>query len=355
MPGLDMKEVEKLRTDMETAKRHALKMENEKMAAERSIQREMDDIKSRLSDANDELQYLRALDGQSVQQELDNAKKAAKSERLALEQELQSRSDDLEKRKMDVRRLESRLSDVQDEVDRLRSASSSATQPDDKEVSSLRDAVESLKQQLETRTAEYREAKKRVETLENQLTQAPKSTGDPVATIAQAAKQQRAHQREIEDLQQAKEALKRHLAESEELVAERDAEIFELKRHIPLPSSNADITLDDSAAKDIADLGKQLAAKVEELVMARNEKAALEDRLQRVEVELEQANAIISGQRDSLADLREELEAKLSETEKKRDVSLLIECCSDSDLMLPNIMSDPGRATERSRAKVRRV
>lgn len=327
MPGLDMKEVEKLRTDVETAKRHALKMENEKMASERSIQREMDDIKSRLSDANDELQYLRALDGQSVQQELDNAKKAANAERLALEQELQSRSDDLEKRKMDVRRLESRLSEVQDEVERLRStAPSTSTQPqlNDEEVRGLRQAIETLQRELDSRTTEYEDAKKRIGTLEDKLRSSSKPTNDHAPTNPQAAKQQRAHQRELEDLQQAKEALRRHLAESEELVAERDAEIFELKRHIPLPSAEADASLDASFAGDIADLRTQLVTKEEELDAARKAKAVAEDRLQQVESQLEEAKAEVSSKTVSLDNLRGEFEARLAETGQKRDVSYLV-------------------------------
>lgn len=322
-----MKEVEKLRTDVETAKRHALKMENEKMASERSIQREMDDIKSRLSDANDELQYLRALDGQSVQQELDNAKKAANAERLALEQELQSRSDDLEKRKMDVRRLESRLSEVQDEVERLRStAPSTSTQPqlNDEEVRGLRQAIETLQRELDSRTTEYEDAKKRIGTLEDKLRSSSKPTNDHAPTNPQAAKQQRAHQRELEDLQQAKEALRRHLAESEELVAERDAEIFELKRHIPLPSAEADASLDASFAGDIADLRTQLVTKEEELDAARKAKAVAEDRLQQVESQLEEAKAEVSSKTVSLDNLRGEFEARLAETGQKRDVSYLV-------------------------------
>lgn len=317
MPGLDMKEVEKLRTDVETAKRHALKMENEKMAAERSIQREMEDIKSRLSDANDELQYLRALDGQSVQQELQNAKKDAQKERLALEQELESRSNDLEKRKMDVLRLETRLSEVQDEVGQLRSEASVAVQPDEDEVRGLRESIANLKQELEKRTTAYHEAKKQIQSL---LKAASKPVSDNTPTNAQAAKLQRAHQREIEDLQQAKDTLRRHLADSEELVAERDAEIFELKRHMPLPSSSADASFNDLSAVDTEELKQQLTAKAEQFEEAHQAKALLEDRLQRVETELKQALATASSKDVELDNLREQLESTLSETEQKRHV-----------------------------------
>lgn len=320
MPGLDMKEVEKLRTDVETAKRHALKMENEKMAAERSIQREMEDIKSRLSDANDELQYLRALDGQSVQQELQNAKKDAQKERLALEQELESRSNDLEKRKMDVLRLETRLSEVQDEVGQLRSEASVAVQPDEDEVRGLQESIANLKQELEKRTTAYHEAKKQIQCLEDKLKAASKPVSDNTPTNAQAAKLQRAHQREIEDLQQAKDTLRRHLADSEELVAERDAEIFELKRHMPLPSSSADASFNDLSAVDTKELKQQLTAKAEQLEEAHQAKALLEDRLQRVETELKQALATASSKDVELDDLREQLESTLSETEQKRHV-----------------------------------
>jgi chromosome segregation ATPase len=320
MPGLDLKEVEKLRTDVETAKRHALKMENEKMAAERSIQREMEDIKSRLSDANDELQYLRALDGQSVQQELQNAKKDAQKERLALEQELESRSNDLEKRKMDVLRLETRLSEVQDEVGQLRSEASVAVQPDEDEVRGLRESIANLKQELEKRTTAYHEAKKQIQCLEDKLKAASKPVSDNTPTSAQAAKLQRAHQREIEDLQQAKDTLRRHLADSEELVAERDAEIFELKRHMPLPPSSADTSFNDLSAVDTEELKQQLTAKAEQLEEAHQAKALLEDRLQRVETELKQALATASSKDAELHDLREQLESTLSETEQNRYV-----------------------------------
>jgi chromosome segregation ATPase len=320
MPGLDMKEVEKLRTDVETAKRHALKMENEKMAAERSIQREMEDIKSRLSDANDELQYLRALDGQTVQQELQNAKKDAQKERLALEQELESRSDDLEKRKMDVLRLETRLSEVQDEVDQLRSEASVAVQPDEDEVRGLQESIANLKQELEKRTTAYHEAMKQIEILEDKLKAASKPVSDSAPTNAQAAKLQRAHQREIEDLQQAKDTLRRHLADSEELVAERDAEIFELKRHMPLPSSSADASFHELSVVDTEELKQQLTAKAEQLEEAHQAKALLEDRLQCVETELTQALATASSKGVEHDKLREQLESTLSETEQKRHV-----------------------------------
>ena len=294
MPGLDMKDVEKLRADLETAKRHAMKMENEKLALERSIQREMEDIKSKLSDANDELNYLRAFDGQSVQQELDVTKKSAKQERAALEEELQKRSDELEKRKMDVVRLERRLKEVESDSEgrqaeiielesQLQAAQKSSIGGEDPEVTRL--TIGKLETDLAGKTMECMSARERIAKLETKLESASSTIASTVTTApndAHAAKLKRAHQREVEDLRRAKKDLEQHLAESEELVAEREMEIFELKRHMPLPGEQTeeqDATATSMTSEEVTKLKADLQVKMDHIDNLLKEKEDVEKEL----------------------------------------------------------------------------
>jgi len=325
MPGLDMKDVDKLRADLETAKRHAMKMENEKLAVERSIQREMEDIKSKLSDANDELNYLRAFDGQSVQQQLDVTKKSAGQERAALEEELQKRSDELEKRRIDVVRLEGRLRELesdsegrQAEITALESQLEAAqkSSPGGADMELMRSTITKLENDLAGKTVDCTSARERIMKLEAKLELAASTNATTAVAApndAQAAKLKRAHQREVDDLRRAKEDLERHLAESEELVAEREVEIFELKRHMPLPgeqTAEQDAESTGMTSEEVVQLKADLQVKVNHIDDLLQEKEQVGKDLRSVKAELEKAQSEHSLCGSAMKSLQDELSGK---------------------------------------------
>jgi chromosome segregation ATPase len=328
MPGLDLKDIEKLRVDLETAKRHAMKMENEKLAVERSIQREMEHIKSKLSDANDELNYLRAFDGQSVQQQLDVTKKSANQERAALEEELQKRSDELEKRRMDVVRLEGRLRELESDSEgrkaqivalesQLQAAQKTSVGGADLEM--MRSTVTKLETDLAGKTMECTSARERIVKLEAKLESASSANATTAVAApndAQAAKIKRAHQREVDDLRRAKETLERHLAESEELVAEREIEIFELKRHMPLPGEQT-VEQDPKSAsmtsEEVVQLKADLRVKVDHMDKLLQEKEQVERDLRTIKAELAKAQNEHSLCGSTIESLQDKLSGKSDE------------------------------------------
>jgi predicted nucleic acid-binding Zn-ribbon protein len=297
MPGLDLKEIEKLRTDLAAAKRQALKMENEKMALERSIEREMEDIKSKLSDANDELDYLRSLDGQSAQKQLDDAKKAAKQERQSLEDRLGKQQDDLEQRSIVIHRLEFRLkeveADLQDkqqsfltleqELAATKSGSSNGN------MMNSQSQIEAVREDLIAKTQERDAAMSQVKELQKELRNMSVQTSDAsiaAPATAQADKILRAIQRENAALKRDKAALEDNLAEIEDLVMTKDAEILALASRMPLPDGQEDDDSEVMATGDTSEIRIALAETIENLQTITSEKDALERKLQQLEATL---------------------------------------------------------------------
>lgn len=108
-------QLEPLRTKLSTAQKAVLRLENEKMALERSTARATEELKADLCEARDELEGLRevvhAREGAS--DELERAKREAARERESLEGDLKERAEA-------VRRLEARVQEQEEEIERER-------------------------------------------------------------------------------------------------------------------------------------------------------------------------------------------------------------------------------------------
>jgi len=180
----------------------------------------------------------------------------------------------------------------------------------------MRSTITKLENDLAGKTVDCTSARERIMKLEAKLELAASTNATTAVAApndAQAAKLKRAHQREVDDLRRAKEDLERHLAESEELVAEREVEIFELKRHMPLPgeqTAEQDAESTGMTSEEVVQLKADLQVKVNHIDDLLQEKEQVGKDLRSVKAELEKAQSEHSLCGSAMKSLQDELSGK---------------------------------------------
>jgi chromosome segregation ATPase len=302
--GADYAEVDKLKESLASIKKKSLKLENEKMALERSTKKAIEEMESRLEANTEELEYLRRNGGDETSQELEKLKKTAQKEKAALEGRIATLKEELSSKTDSLARIEKRLEVMEDE---LREAQNSLVGAQDAEARAVeeleklcqrppaenKDAQKSLdiaQEKVAALEADLSTAQRRLDTMAEELAQAKASAGlnrstntvpeSAVSTsVAHLERTIRQLQREVSGLTREKAALQTSLQENDDLLAEKDEEIFALKTSIPIPPSpSATRSLDDSVV-DHANLLAALETKTNELVSLRHEKAELQEKL----------------------------------------------------------------------------
>lgn len=351
--GADYAEVDKLKESLANIKKKSLKLENEKMALERSTNKAIEEMRNQLEANNEELEFLRHNGGHQNSEEIEKLKKSAQRERAAFEariatlnQELSSKTESLARNEKRLEAMEAELQDSQDALTSAQEAEAKASEAleDAKQrVSTAVPAAEKSLDAAQTRItsleAELSVAARRLETMSDELAQAKtnasldKSTHKTLepavsSSVAHFEKTIRQLQREISTLTREKAALQTNLQENDDLLAEKDEEIFALKTSIPIPPSPTGDRHGDS--KEHTDIVAALEVKEAEINTLQQQKAELEDKLvQQLEhsAELNVRVDSLQGQLDSLKSDNEE-------------VCALVQClCRRSFLFLQVIQS----------------
>ena len=301
------------------AKVRAMKMENEKLALERSIHREMEDLRGRLSDATDELEFLRALDTNSVMEQMNELKSQSRKsvddlsaqcqqsrQELTLQKELVVKQEE----EMANLRHESRLREEELSALHLRLVQASEAQTDTSQLQSLEKALAECKQNLEEKTIAYERVTLEVNELQLKLNSLT-SQGE-TSTVAGPAPETsrliRGLQRDVAALKRDKDALEKELAESDDLIASKDAEIFALTRHIPLPSDTA---LEPVASKE--EIKVQQQANAEKIATLEEEKLEAQNKVQQLETMIQDMSAAVDVENERVAKLEATVEIKETE------------------------------------------
>lgn len=167
------------------------------MALERSLQREISELKSSLEDAHEELDDLRRDRGGSSTKEVEKAQKAAQNVISELTLKLAEKESAMQK-------LEASISELD---------------------VSLRD-----------REAKIEEQQEALRTLRDTPTGADNPSAKTSGS-AQLEKQIRQLQREVTKISSEKAAIEASLEENDELLAEKDEEILRLRAGVPIPGS----------------------------------------------------------------------------------------------------------------------
>jgi DNA repair exonuclease SbcCD ATPase subunit len=204
-------ELDKLKTQLVNAKKELDKVTNAKLALERSSAREVEELKSRLEDANFELEDWRRNDGSGSKAGIENAKKAARQEVDVLTR----RVDELEETIREKERALEKLPVYEAQIAELRIALDQAQAV----------ATETL-HGTSTNEASA-ELSERIADLEKELAAA--RTAAPSVALP-ADKTSRQLQREISKL-------KSQVTNLEEELAAQDDEILRLRGAVPLPGS----------------------------------------------------------------------------------------------------------------------
>ncbi|KAJ9118629.1 hypothetical protein QFC22_003849 [Naganishia vaughanmartiniae] len=316
--GADYAEVDRLKETLANVKKKALKLENEKMALERSTNKAIEQMQSQLESTNEELEYLRRNDGGEAVEELEKLKKSAKREKEMLDSRIASLKEELSSKTDSMARVEKRLEVMEDELHSVQAALTAAYQAEkesDKEIRSLREqsagrdegAVQEKlnlacrqisKLEIELSTAQdhlsnMSEDLKRAQTaaLAHQHTG---SAFDASSSVAHFEKTIRKLQREVSALSRERDALQANLQENDDLLAEKDEQIFALQTRIPVPPSPGVAMKDDDSAVQLAAMSASLKDREEQLAAIRTQKAELEEQLRLQNHQVDELNGSIS-------------------------------------------------------------
>lgn len=215
-------ELETMKNALGSLKRESLKLENEKIAIERSKQKEVEALQSKLEDVIEELDDWRANAKQSSgKEELEKAKKVAQAALNEVTKQLDRSNDEVSQLRKSIESLEKKLREreeaemaLKDEIKRLNQHTGNSSSDDE----SLQNELRELRQRLKEGDA------------------APTV---PSGSNVQLEKQIRQLQREIVKVNKEKEAIQASLEENDDLLAEKDEEILKLRSKVPLPETRA--------------------------------------------------------------------------------------------------------------------
>ena len=291
-------ELSAVKTQLANINRSQMKLENEKIALERSSAKKVDELKSQLEDANFELEDYRRNDGGGGRQELEKAKKAAKVEIEVLQQkadtwevEAQASKKEMVSLKAKVARLDELEASLNEERKARLLAEQSAT-PSESPGEDI--AVEKIRSLTE-----------KVANLEADLASARSMPTSSSATITDKATRQL--RRELDTALREKTYL-------EDQLKEQDDEILTLRGRIPIPDSPAQSprTVPSIDAELLSSLETQVVALQTELEQRESAKTeeihGLEVRLDEATKELEAAKADVFDVQASFDVYRGEME-----------------------------------------------
>jgi chromosome segregation protein len=282
------------------------------MAVERSSQKELEEMRSKLEDLNEELEDLRGQQqsGSSVEDLVALKKEAAMDQsRLedqirALQAEVQRRSDEVQRLQANVDNLSERLQQKEDELERAVSEAQlkvmnpgggdeSVTIALRQESRQLQQHVADLTAQLERALAAQAEAKEPV----------PSSTSDEVFVAQRKIRQM---ERELAGLKRDKAALEDDLDKNDQILAAKDREIMQLRRNVPLPSSRPS-TPEPAHGDDMAD--ERIAMLVNDCDQLRELEKELRQRIAEQDGQIREAGENLAKSRAQIAKMTGELEA----------------------------------------------
>jgi chromosome segregation ATPase len=281
-----------------------MKIENEKIALERSAKKEVDTLKSRMEDINDELEMYRR-DGVGMsKEEVEKMKKAAQIERDSLSKKVDMLEDEIQRRKKEVTQLERRAAGYEElEAELSREKQTRA----DIELA-LKNAsrsnlpvgtLDNAKSDAEVERLTIKIAK-----LESELEDV-RSASPPTVVSGDVA------------LRQAQRQLKLALSENENLKAdlkESDETIARLSAHVPLPIDDSFGTSSpsDNSNERVQTLEAELASLRSQLERvqfdSREEIKCLEKELEEASKDLEAARLEIRSEKAAFTVYRGEME-----------------------------------------------
>lgn len=300
--GADYAEVDKLKENLANIKKKSLKLENEKIALERSTNKAIEEMRNQLEANNEELEFLRHNSGNQSPEELEKLKKSAQREKAELEARIASLTRELSSKTESLASIERRVEAMEEELQYSQEALTLAKEAEKKALESLeqnaretanadtlaQESAGRAQAQISKLEGELSVANRRLETMSEEVAQAKAkassdrssdNTSEPAvsSSVAHFEKTIRQLQREISALTREKAALQANLQENDDLLAEKDEEIFSLKASIPMPPSpRGDRHGDASGSTDIS---SALELKEVEIDMLRKEKVALEGKL----------------------------------------------------------------------------
>lgn len=206
--SVSFSELENIKTQLTAAKKQANKMENEKMALERKARNEVDDLRSKLDDAQDELNFFRrAEDGAGVAKD--------KEEKDALTAKVETLQDELHSKAKEIQDLEAQLESL--------ASIESALAEEKRKVIDLESRIASAAPVATSVPIVDLEAK--IFSLEQQLSAASSTGKDSTSD------------RKVRQLQRDLAGLEEELRESDRVLAEKEKEIFSLRTCLPIPGS----------------------------------------------------------------------------------------------------------------------
>jgi DNA repair exonuclease SbcCD ATPase subunit len=207
-------DIEKLRTQLANAKRELDKLTNAKLAQEKSSKKEIDDLKSRLDDANYELEDRRREGGGAggSNKEIESGKK----EIALLKGKMQGLEEEVKARTEKVQQLETKLAKLETVGDALAE--------EKRRTAELQQAISTA-----LPSSPNPDLLERINLLENQLAEARAQPLSSTSSLPAAA--------QIRRLERELEKIRRELVTAEEEIEKLDIENLALKANKALPGS----------------------------------------------------------------------------------------------------------------------
>lgn len=264
------------------------KIENQKLALEKSSRRELEEVRTRLEELTDEVEYHRSNGSSRDNGEVEKVKKDLGARIASLEEVLRRKTDEIAKLEKQVARMEELEAELESEKSARRDTeATSATAPapaSSPEIAGLQDKVDMLEAELSEARA---------------ITASSGSTS--------SAKQLRQLQRELDAAKREKDALQSELDQSDDILAKKDEEILHLRGALPLPGSPV-LGTTSVAGGRVRELELQVESLQKEI---RNLEASGADAIRSLEGQLETAKA-------ALEQAKSELESSRTEGNKLR-------------------------------------
>jgi len=256
-------ELDKIKAQLSTARKELDKATNAKLAFERSSEREKSELKSRLDDAEFELEDWRRNDGGASKVEIEKVKKAVKVELDNAAAKVRELEKEVEEKGRTVERLERELSgmdDLRTELDEARSAQSPTISKPSADLSGLQAKLASLEEELA------------------QARSVPSAAAGSAGAIADKT---------IRQLKREVKTLSATITSLEEEVASQDEEISRLRTAVPLPgspvltpsTSDADLTRITELEEDLEEARAEVLDLKEKLEVTEETKHALQKQL----------------------------------------------------------------------------
>ncbi|KAK4685835.1 hypothetical protein P7C73_g4309, partial [Tremellales sp. Uapishka_1] len=360
-------ELETMKTQLNNTKKELLKVENEKIAVEKSSKKEIDRLKSTMEDQMFELESYRS-DGGVSKDDVEKIKKSATEEKMSLQKRVESLQADIEKRCAEIVLLEQKVLRVSEVEAELLREKNLRTQ---REQAPIHPATAS--------PSEVQALTEKIAVLESQLSSREPSSSSSTSNIAGDTKSIRQLQRELAALRREKEALEIDLKENDDLLAEREAEILALRGAIPIPDSPSSRPKDGKLEKVLAELeaaNHEIERVNAELESMRGDMAALnqdreffegqldgakmalikkEERVVQLEVDIGRLQTLLAKEQEdagSLRSCRTELQTQLDSAavaylEKETALQQLIDDRSADDARIAELRAEVGGAKER--------